>query len=55
MSKLLDNFVIQMAENSGYPKTVIQYSIKLWAIAFVQAVVLCLVSGVFFDSYMFAV
>lgn len=53
MSKLLDNFVIQMAENSGYPKTVIQYSIKLWAIAFVQAVVLCLVSGIFFDIKFF--
>ena len=53
MFNLLDSFVTQMAENSGYPKSVIQYSIRLWAIAFVQAIVLCLVSSIFFDIKFF--
>ena len=53
MFNLLDSFVTQIAENSGYPKIVIQYSIRLWAIAFVQAVVLCLVSIVLFDVKLF--
>ena len=50
MFNSLDSCITQIAENSGYPKTVIQYSIRLWAIAFVQAIVLCLVSVVFFDT-----
>ena len=53
MFNSLDSFITQIAENSGYPKTVIQYSIRLWAIAFVQAIVLCLVSVVFFDTNFF--
>lgn len=38
MFNLFDRFITQMAENSGYPKTVIQYSIQLWVIIFVQAI-----------------
>ena len=53
MFNLLDSFVTQISENSGYPKIVIQYSIRLWAIAFVQAIVLCLVSVVLFDVILF--
>lgn len=55
MFNSLDSFITQIAENSGYPKTVIQYSIRLWAIAFVQAIVLCLVSVVFLIQISFLV
>lgn len=53
--KFYDNCIFQMAKNSGYPKSVVHYSVRLWMMSFIQALIICLYSAIFFDiKYFFA-